>query len=215
MEASAMDNRKRNKMIVSAALGAVAGFAVSFGLMRAIGGGYLGEIDTSRSLAAMMGAIYLLCAGFVGAGLLNPKLGARFLNVEDAEEIGEQSAMLRNSCFSVAAFGLSLVLLAIAAPLGPVPGPIVGGLIAVLMGLAVVASLRTFRQMDELNASLSNDTAVGAFYVLFFGAGGWSVAAHLGLVRALAPLDWLTLFGGSMLVAAFWAAGRRGLLVPR
>lgn len=215
MEPKAMDNRKRNKMIVSTLAGALAGFAVSFALLRLIGTGALGDIDTSRALAAMMGAIYLLCGAFVGAGLLNPRLGAKFLNVEDADELREQKMVLRHSVFGISAFGLVMLLLAFAAPAGRIPAAVVLGLCALLIAVATFTSLRQIKVMDELNASVARETAATGFYVVFALGGGWATLAHLGFARSLQPLDWMTLFAASMLVSAFWVTGRRGLLTPR
>lgn len=210
-----MERQKLKKLLVSLAVGAVAGFIVSFALMRTIQSGVLGDLGTSRSIAALLGSMYTLCGCFVGLGVLSPRIGARFLNVEDAEELREQSKILRNSTFGIVAFGLSLILLAFAAPAGPLSPTLVGGSIALLMAIATLTSLQTLKSMDELNASVSRETSVTSFYLMFFCGGGWSVLAHLGFATQLAPLDWLTLFAAAMLAAAFWVSGRRGLLTPR
>ena len=215
MHTQASDNRKRRKVIGSAVFGALAGFGVSFALLSAIDAGSLGEIDTSRALAAMVGAIHLLCGALVGAGLLNPRLGAKFLNVEDADELREQQQILFYSVLGIAAFGLALLLLAFAAPAGPIPEPVAAGAVAALMVVATIASWLQFKAMDELHTSLAIETASTAFYIVFCLGGGWSVAAHLGFAPGLAALDWLTLLGGSTLVAAFWATGRRGMLAVK
>lgn len=215
METKAMENTKLRKLIVSVAIGAVAGFIVSFGLMRTIQLGVFGDLDLSRSIAALAGSMYILCGAFVGFGILNPKWGAKFLNVEDPDELREQSAMLRNSTFGIIAFGLVLVLLAFAAPLGPVPQGVAVAAIILLLGASTFTSLRSLKVMDELNASLARETAVAAFYITLSAGGGWAMFAHLGFVPALASLDWLTLFAAAMLAGAFWASGRRGLLLPR
>lgn len=210
-----MERQKLRKLLVSLAFGAVAGFIVSFVLMRTIQSGYFGDLGKSRSIAALLGSMYVLCGGFVGLGVLSPKFGARFLNVEDAEELREQSKILRNSALGIAAFGLCMILLAFAAPAGPLSPSVVGWCVAVLMVIATLTSLHTLKVMDELNASVSRETSVTSFYLMFFIGGGWSVLAHLGFATALAPLDWLTLFAAAMLAAAFWVSGRRGLLAPR
>lgn len=215
METDKMQDQKLKKLVVSLAIGAVGGFIVSFALMRTIQTGLLGELDLSRSLAAMAGALYLLCGAFVGAGLLNPKIGAKFLNVEDAVDLQEQAPVLRDSVFGIAAFGLSLVLLAFAAPIGPVPEGVVAASIVILMGVTTFTSLRQIKAMDELSASVSRETAASAFYLMLGLGGGWSILAHLGYLAAPAPLDWLTLFAATLLAAAFWASGQRGLLTPR
>lgn len=201
MGVNPMDGGKRKKLIASTAFGGVSGFVVSFALMRAIGDGYLGDLDASRTIAALVGAIYLLCGGFVAIGLLNPVWGAKFLNVEDADELQEQAAVLRYSVVGVCALGASLLLLALAAPAGPLAAEVVGLLIAGLMAAMVYTSIRQFK-------------ATG-FYLLFAIGGGWAALAHLGFVASPSPLDWITLFAAVMLGSAFWTTGRRGLLTPR
>lgn len=215
MESNMKHDTKHKKLITSLAIGGIAGFIASLALMRTIQTGFLGDLGVSRSFAALAGVMYILCGGFVGLGVLLPKVGAKFLNVEDADELKEQSPMLRNSVFGIAAFGLCLILLALAAPIGPLSAPLVGGSILVLMVAASVSSLSTLKAMDELSASLSRETAVASFYTLFLIGGGWSVLAHLEYAPALGALDWLTMFAASMLFGAFWASGRRGLLMPR
>ena len=111
-----MDKRKLRKLLISAGIGAVAGFVVAFSLFQIFDSGALGEIDTSRSSAALMGALFILCGGFVGLGLLNPQMGAKFLNVEDADELREQKTLFGYSVVGFLAFGAALIVLALAAP---------------------------------------------------------------------------------------------------
>jgi hypothetical protein len=54
-------------------------------------------------------------------GTASPGLGAKFLNVEDADELREQKKMLVWSGASMLLWGVSLLALALAAPDGPVP----------------------------------------------------------------------------------------------
>ena len=163
----------------------------------------------------MVGALYLVCSGGVGLGLVSPKMGAKYLNVEDAEELEEQRTMLRNSILGIAAFGAALIVLAFAAPVGPIPAQLAVGVIALLMVASTVVSRRMLKSMDELNASLSRETAEAAFYAMLIIGGGWAALAHLEFLTAPAAIDWLSMFAMSMFAGAFWAAGRRGLLVPR
>jgi hypothetical protein len=81
-------------------------------------------------------------------------------------------------------------------------------LIAVLTALGIAA----WRLSDELGRTLSREAGNMAFYLILLLGGGWAMLAHLGVVAAPAPLDWLTLFAVLLFVASFIAVGRRKLL---
>ena len=82
------------KTIVSASIGAVAGFLGAYGALQFIDSEMVGGLATSNRIAFMVAVIYLLTAIAVLVGLLSPTLGARFLNVEDADDLREQRALL-------------------------------------------------------------------------------------------------------------------------
>lgn len=215
MKVDAMDSSKMRKLLISTGIGGVAGFLVAFTLIRTVDSGLLGAIDTSRSIAALVASLYLLCGAFVGIGLLNPRLGEKFLNVEDADELREQMTMLRYSVFTIISIGVCLFMLALAAPAGPVPVEIAVAVIAALMIACIFTSRRQMAVVDELIKSVSRESTSTAFYTLFVVGGGWAMLAHLGYVAGPAALDWVTMFAVVMLFGAFWACGRRGLLFPR
>ena len=85
----------------------------------------------------------------------------------------------------------------------------------VLVALAGLLTIAQWRQMDELMRGMSQECGNLSFYLVMLLGGGWAMLAHLGLATAPAPLDWLTMFLGLTLVAAFIAVGRRGMLMPR
>lgn len=210
-----MERRKSRKMVLGMVLGGLAGFFGSLGLLQLIDSGALGVLDRSREIAALVGALYVICGLMVGLGLLSPKMGAQVLNVEDAEELREQAAVLRYSVFGMVALGAVLLVLAFAAPAGPIPQTSALGIVVALTGLSWFTSWRQMRLVDELVRSMSSEGTSLAFYLLFLIGGGWSIAAHLGYLTGPAPLDWITMFAGLLLLAVFWVAGRRGMLAPR
>lgn len=206
---------KWRKAAVSAAAGAVAGFFGMIGFMRLYDSGALGELGTSELVAASVGLLYVLVAAAMGIGLAFPGLGVRFLNLEDADELLEQRRMLACSAGSTAAMGATLVVLAFAGPGGVVlPGAALAGALA-LFAILVALYLNLRRHMDELMRRLSQECGSLAYYLVLIVGGGWAMLAHLGFAPPPAPLDWLTMFYGLVLVAAFIANGRRGLLTPR
>lgn len=207
--------RRMRKTVIAALSGAVIGFVATLGLLELIETGVLGELDASREIAALVGLLYLAIALAVAAGLVSPRLGARFLNLEDADELREQKSMLSYSALGTAALGVVLLLLALAAPAGPVPQvPALAGSVA-LFALAWWMGARQRRHTDELMNAVSNEASTLAFYFSTMLAGGWAMLAHLGYATGPQPLDLLTIFAAMLLLAAFVVTARRGMLVMR
>jgi len=113
------------------------------------------------------------------------------------------------------AWGLALVLLAAGGPAGSVSSRIALAGAGTLLAVTVVLTAVIWRHMDELMRSLSNEAGNMSFYLVALPGDGWAVLAHLGFVAASAPLDWLTMLTGLMLLGSFIAVGRRGLLAMR
>lgn len=206
---------KWRKHAVGLALGMLSGFAGALAMDRLVDSGALGEFDGSRFAAAIVGLIFFLTAIAVAVGLLNPRIGAQYLNVENAEELRDQRRMLAFSAVSMVAWGLMLFVLAVSGAGGIVSPTTALATVVVLLAAAIALGLAQWRLMDELLRSVSSEGGNLAFYLTMLFGGGWAVLAHLGFAQGPAPLDWMTLFSGMALVATFVAAGRRGLLAPR
>lgn len=212
---AAEKSRKLKKTLFALGLGGVAGFLGAFGFMQLADTGTLGDLGASREIAALVGVTYLVTAIAVLAGVVAPKAGASFLNVEDAEELREQKYQLSMSGLGMVTAGAALIVAALAAPDGPI-APSVALLACVgLMIVAVLASIASHKRQDELMRAIGRETGATAFYLLFFVGGGWAIAAHLDYTAGPAPLDWLTMFWGLTLLAAFVVVAKRGMLAMR
>lgn len=203
------------KLLIPALIGGVVGFATATGVLRLMGGDALGDFDGSAIVAALIGALYLVIGASVGLGAASPKVGARFLNVEDAEELIEQKRMLTLSGVAMALWGASLVALALAAPLGPLPQAVALALGAGGLVIGSVLSLSIYRACDELMRAVNLEAGALSSALVMLVAGGWAMLAHLGFAAAPSPLDLLSLFYVLMMVASFIVVGRRGMLAPR
>ena len=193
--------------------GMLVGVVGAMGMIALFESGMLGPLGPSREIAALVGLLYLLTAALVGFGLVAPGAGAKLLNVEDAEEIGEMRPMLIWSCVGTLALAVMLIVAALSGPGAPIAAGV--GLIATiaLFTLAWFASLRSRSHTDELMQAVSKESAGLAFYLAVVIGGGWSLLVHLGFAeRALAPLDWLTLFSALLLLASFIVVFRRGMV---
>lgn len=215
IEASRTGQQKSlaRRLALPLAVGAVSG-AVASALFIMLTKGYAGEgLGASREIAGLAGIVYLLMAIGVGAGIASPEIGARFLNVEDAEELREQRRMLGFSCLGMVAFAAALFVLVFAAPAGPLAATSAALAAAVLMTAACALGFYQMRHIDELQRAMSREASASTLLLMFVVGGGWALLAHCGLAPAPAPLDWLTMFAVAFLAGSFWQAGRRGLLL--
>jgi hypothetical protein len=203
------------KLLIPALIGGVAGFAASAGMMEFIDSSAVGGLDMSATVAALVGMFYVVIGFGIAFGSASPQVGAKFLNVEDADELREQKKVLGLSGVAMLMWGAALVALALAAPDGPVPQGV--ALAVGLTGLVIgtVLSIQVYRASDELMLAVNLEGGALSYGLVFVVVGGWAMLAHLGYTAAPAPLDLLSLFYVLVLVASFVAVGRRGMLTIR
>ena len=203
------------KLVIPGLIGGAAGFAGSYVLLQVIDSDEVGGLSTSNTLAALVGMLYLVIAFGIMLGTLSPKVGVRFLNVEDADELREQKLMLVSSGGAMALWGAALIALAMAGPDGPIPqsAALVIGAGGLLFGTAL--SYVTYRFCDELMMAVNLEAGAISYSLVLLVVGMWAMLAHLGYVASPAPLDLLTLFYVLVLAASFIAVGRRGMLALR
>ncbi len=207
--------RKRNKMIRALCIGGIAGFVGAFGMMQLAGSGMLGELGGSREIALLIAVIYLIIAGILAFGLVSPEAGAKFLNVEDADELEEQRVQLTYGTGGMAAIGLALIVAALAAPAGPIPPTIAVISFVLLIGFCWFTGIRQRNQVDELMRSISVECGSVAFYCIALFGGGWAFLAHLEYVPGPQMLDWLSMLAAFLLLSAFIVTGKRGMMEQR
>lgn len=203
------------KIILPALIGGVVGFAAASGVLSVMDSKTIGTFDESAVIAALVGSLYLVIGAGVWVGALRPKVGAHFLNVEDADELREQKKVLTLSGAAMALWGVSLVALALAAPAGVLPQAAAltigaGGLV-----LGGVISVSVYRACDELMRAINLEAGAVSYGLVMLIAGGWAMLAHLGYAGAPKPLDLLSLLYVLVLVASFIVIGKRGMLAPR
>lgn len=203
------------KLLIPALIGGVVGFAAGMVALQFIDSPTIGGLGKSATIAALVGVFYIVVGLGVGLGTASPRVGARFLNVEDADELREQKKLLTWSGGSMVLSGLSLIALALAAPDGPVPQGAALALGASGMVISVVMSVVIYRQCDELMRAVNLEASAVGYALVMVVVGLWAMLAHLGYAVPPAPLDLLTLFHVLVLLASFIATGRRGMLAPR
>ena len=208
-------SRLVRKLVIPALIGGVAGFAASAGMMGFIESGVVGGLGPSETIAALIAVLYGVIALGILLGTAKPDLGARFLNVEDADELREQKRMMIWSGVALLAWGAALLALALAAPDGPVPqlAALVIGAGGLLIG--TLLSVLVYRTCDELMLAVNLEGSAISFTMTLVVIGLWAMLAHLGFAQGPAPLDLLSLFYVLMMAASFIAVGRRGMLTIR
>ncbi|MBI1403445.1 MAG: hypothetical protein GC147_09540 [Porphyrobacter sp.] len=203
------------KLVIPALAGGLAGFAASFALMRFIDSEAIGGLSKSATIAALVGVLYAVIALGILIGTASPALGARFLNVEDADELREQRRVLTWSGVAMVLWGAALLALALAAPEGPLPAPAALAVGAGGLVLGTLISIRVYRASDELMLAVNLEAGALSYGLVLLVVGLWAMLAHLGYAAGPRPLDLLTAFYVLVLVASFIAVGRRGMLSIR
>lgn len=206
------NSRLVKKVVIPMIGGGIAGFVMAFSLFSFTDG--IGEtgLSTSAEIAALSGAFYVLLSVFVGAGTLMPKAGSKVLNVEDEEEIREQRGMLLLSSYAMMLWGVALVLLALSGPEALIASGAAVVIAFVCYAAGMYFSYRSYALSDELMMAVNRESALWSFSLVFILLGGWAALAHAGFVAGPGPLDILSAFYVTSLIAAFIAAGRRGML---
>jgi hypothetical protein len=200
------------KLLIPMLCGGVAGFLLVVGVFSFAEG--IGEtgLTASAEVAVLTGAFYVLLGTFVGAGTLMPKAGSRLLNVEDEDEIREMRSMLLLSSYAMALWGVALVVLALSGPDALVASGVALAIAGVCYAAGSYLGLRSYANSDELMLAVNRESAIWSLTLVFAVLGGWGAGAHAGFLDPPGGLDILTAFYITSLIAAFIAAGRRGML---
>lgn len=204
--------RSAMRMLVGAFIGGAAMAAV----LAVAGSDLLDAMGPSRLALGAVGVVYALMAALVGFGLAAPRAGAVLLNVGDADELRDERRGMIRSTVTMAAIGLVLVLLALARgpgfAVGPVPPGVAMGLLLVAFSGGAIASWRWRNDFDELNHQLGLEGCFWAFCLSWALLTLWGAADFLGWGVTLMPIDVVTTLSAMMLIGAFVAIGRRGMM---
>jgi len=207
---------KWKRMGMQMFVGALVGGGVMAAVLAAAGSDLLDAMGPSRVALGAVGLVYALMAALVGFGLAAPQAGAKLLNVADAEELREERRGMMRSTITMAALGAALVLLALARgpgfAAGVVPASVAMGLLLIVFVAGAVASWRWRNDFDELNHQLGLEGCFWAFCLSWVLLTLWGAADFLGWGAVLTPIDVVTTLSAMMLLGAFVAIGRRGMM---
>lgn len=210
MEAS---QKKFGKLAIRMLLGALAGFALmKFGLGMGLAPLLRGAGPGAAALAAF-GLMFGLMGLFVGLGAVFPGIGARTLNVAGREDVEDQRAMLAGSAVSCVVLGIGMVLLALSAPIGPVPAGLALASFAFAVVLTGAITMLQWPLYDELWRSLSIEGAAIGGSLIAIVLLGWGALAVTGFAVLPDAAGLIALIMALTLAGSFIAIGRRGMLL--
>lgn len=212
---SAEKKRKPKKTALAMGMGAIVGFFGASAVMRVMDSETFEGAGASVEIASLVGMFYLVVGVIVGLGALNPKAGAKVLNVEDEDELREQRQQLIYSSVAMALAGIALIVVAHAGRTGTIDPGIALGIYIVCSVVSVIISLKSRKYSDELMRAVGTETASLSFYFVVLVGGTWALLAHLQFLVGPTPLDWLTMFWSLMMLAVFIVLGKRGMLTMR
>jgi hypothetical protein len=172
----------------------------------------LTAMGVSATIALGLGAVLLLFAVMGLLRLAAAHAPGAAVPPDETDANLERGRPRLYSLIVIAMMGLTLVLLSLVGPDGPLSPAITLVSVLVLLGIATGLTVAMWPLLDELPRTMSRETGNTAFYLIVVIGGSWAILAHLGFAPAPTPLDWLTMFTLIMFTASFIVVGRRGLL---
>lgn len=208
--------RSSGKTVLSLIAGGVIGFAAIMLVDVVLGEAFVRSLGASRLALGGIGIIWLLIAVICALGLLMPNAGARVLNVADADELRERRRVLTLSAAITGAYGVMLLMLAVAAgpqfAAGVVPAGTAMAVLLLVTAGSAWASWQYRALYDELDRQLAIESAGWAFMLGWVAMTIWAAGDFLGFGLRLTPIDVVSAFPVLMLLGAFAAIGRRGMM---
>lgn len=188
------------------------GMAASYGATTLLHKGRLLEVvgDSPGAVALfLVGAAYLMTGLLIYLGGLMPRLGARILLVQDADETGDLRPVLLASGIALVALGAGQVVLVLAD--AAVVSPVIGASAMLsAIALATLVSVYQWSLYDEFWKQVTLEGSAIALWILLFLVIAWAVFAQFGWGPAVDPLGLIALLLGAGMVGMLIAGLGRG-----
>ena len=209
---AAVQNKKLRTGIARMFAGALVGGIATFLFLEFVGERFMDLDDGAVMLTVMAGLIYALIGLSVAFGLIAPRAGARFLNVEDAEELREEGPKLKIGAAASVLMGAFLLVLGLTSSgsLGREPALI---LLALCLAGAIVLTLIGRNRTDELTRQISLEASALTLQLALLATAAWAALAELDYVEWISPLGLLSGLALLQLVAVFVVSAPKGLLL--
>ena len=208
------EKKKVRTYLLRMMAGAIFGAVVTALFLNHFGDSLLGVQDGGAMLAVTAGVIYLLIGVMLWIGMAAPSFGAHFLNVEDADELREETPKLRSGVLVMILIGVFLLTLAFANA-GQVSTPVALALSAGCLAGIVAAGRHGARNYDEMTKRLGQEAASATLQAGMLFLAAWAALAQLGYVAWVGPLALVSAMALLQLFVSFVVVGKRGMLMPR
>jgi O-antigen/teichoic acid export membrane protein len=192
--------------------GAAVGAAVTLAFLELVGP-RLDKNDPGTMLALVTGLCYALMGVMVGLGTLFPSGGAQYLNVENAEELRDESPLLKIGTLIFLLVGAFFLILAISGgsstPGSGLPVYAAAACLVGIVAVGIVTRKRTEEMMRQMSLEASSLTLQIVLVLLACAA---LVPNSVGELTPLAIVSGIALLH---LIALFVAIARKGMLTRR
>ena len=200
------------KFIISALIGGIAGY---YGADLFFDRMDLAVYSDTHLILGAVGLAYLAMGLIVGIGTMAPQTGAKLLNVEDREELLDQKPSLLGGALVYIVMGVMMIVLANSGESRPVPSSIALIVVAIAIIVAFGVTWASWQHYDELMRQISHEASSFGFTLVIVAVLIWGAMAMNGMAPEFDAPSIIALVMGMLLLGAFMAAGRRGLLNPR
>ena len=211
---ASVEKNKMRTMVLRMVAGAAVGAAFSAGFLALFGDRLKAVDDAGTILALIAGLTYLLIGLMVWVGMAAPRVGAQFLNVEDADELREETPKLKSGIVVLILTGIFLLVLAIAGA-GMVSPAVALGISAACLAGIVAAVWLGAKRYDEMTKRMGEEVASATLQAGLLFLGAWAALAQLGYVAWVGPLALVSAMALLQLFVSFVVVARKGMLMPR
>lgn len=202
---ASVESKKMRLLLLRMLCGAVVGAVVTGSFLAFFGKPLLDLKDPGALLAVITGLSYVLIGLMVWVGMAVPGVGVRMLNVEDAEELREETPKLKSGVVVLILTGLFLLSLAMAGT----------NFLSGALALGLAAGWLGAKKYDEMTKRIGEQTASATLQAGMLMLGVWAMLAQLGYVAWVGPLAMVSAFALLQLLASFVVIAKRGMLMPR
>jgi len=202
-------HRQWIKWAVQGGLGFVAGFGAMAFLHESE---LLARIQCSAGAVGLflVGSAYLVVGLFVFVMSIDPRVGAKVLFLQDADEVLDLRAVLLSSGIVYALIGVGQVALVLAD--AEVVSPLIGATTMLFsFALAACVSVYLWSLYDEFWKQVTLEASQITLLILVLFVPGWSITARFGWGPAVDPLGLIALLTGVALAGGMIAVLRRGI----